>query len=224
MQLVTFLDDLRHAARLVGNAVVRHQAVLQPVAFLGVAEFFHEVLVVREVIEAVEGRDVVVALAEHALPAEGVVVQRTVDLVHPLLPRPGLGGAEQQARDLDVPDAVEPAETDAFLTVELVVAGVDHRADAPGHAPAVQYHPHLAGAVLQRRRLGQGVFLVVVQRRHILGTILVEFIRKTDELLQLLAGQDFLDFVIGHFESVIAVCKDSEKGIFLQIASSGIRC
>ena len=137
-------------------------------------------------------------LHQHALLAEGVVVERAVDLVHPLLLRPGLGRADQQARDLDVPDAVEPAETGAALAVALVVAGVDHRADAPDDALAVEDEPELVRAVLERRDRGQRPDLVAVQGGHVLGAVLVQLVRETDELHQFLAGLDFTDLVIGH--------------------------
>ena len=122
----------------------------------------------------------VVTLDQHALLAEGVVVERTMDLVHPLLLGPGLGGADQQAGHFDVLDAVEPAEAGALPAVELVVTGVDHPGDAADHPVAVERQPEFVAAVFERR------------------AVLVQFIRELDKLHQVLAGLHFTYLIAGH--------------------------
>ena len=142
--------------------------------------------------------DVLESFNQHALLAQRIVVQRSVDFRHSLLPGPVFRRAEQQARDLEVVDSVEPAEAGAFLSIQLVVARIDHAADPADDFLSVEDHPKFPGAVLQGRDFGQGMDLVAVKRRYILLAVPVQLVRETDESFEVSPGSDFDNLVIGH--------------------------
>ena len=192
MQVVALFHQLGHTPRLVGHAVVGDHLVLHPVAFFLEAEGGDKVVVVREIVQAVEGRNVLVALYQHTLLAERIVIQRAVDLGHPLLAGPLLGGADEEARNFDVVYAVEPAEAYALGAVTLVVAGIDNGADASYHFTPVQGEPHLTLAVQKTCTFGKRVYLIDMKCRDILGAVLVERIGEFDKAHQFRLGFDFL--------------------------------
>ena len=149
MQVVPLFQQTGHALHLFRRPLVGRHLVLQPVALLGIAQFADQVIVVWVVVQAVEGRNVFESLHQHALLTQGVVVQRPMDLRHPLLPGPVFRRPEQEPGDFQVVDGVEPSETGAFLSVQLIVPRIDHAADSSDYLLAVEDHPHLPGAVLQ---------------------------------------------------------------------------
>ena len=195
MKLVAFLHYLGHTAGLLGDSMVCNHLVLKPVAFLFEPQLLHEIVIIRIVVETVEGRDVLVSFDEHSLLAERVIIERAVNGIHPLLLRPGFGSIYKKPCNLYVLDSIKPAETNAFLAVTLVVARVYHRTDAPCHPDSVKHHPHLVGAVLEGSILGKISHLLRVQGRNILRAALVEAVRETHEADDIL-GIRYLDYPV----------------------------
>ena len=191
---------------LLGHVLVGCHLVLEPVALLLISHRRHEVVVVREIVQAVERRGVLEAFDQHALLSEGVVVKGTVDLIHALFLGPFLRGRKQELRHFEVINGVEPSESRPLLRVEFVVAGVHHRAN-PSHdfgfgrgfpSFAIDCEPHLVCAVRECRHGGEGLLLVSVKGRHILGAFPVQFVGEFDESFEVPAGGDFNDTVIWH--------------------------
>ena len=195
MEIVPLLQHSGNPCHLVRTPLIRNHLVLKPVAFLLIAEGSDEVIVIRIVVQAVERRDVLIALNEHSLLAQSVVIQRPVNLCHPVLLRPCLGRFQQEARHFDIIDSIEPAEPRPLLGIQLVISRIDHAADPSHDLLPVHRKPHLVSAIIQSRVLRQALDLVHMKRRNILGTIPVQFIRKLYELLQFLAGSDLYDSV-----------------------------
>ena len=115
LQFIPFHQPFGYVLHLVRNLLVGSHLVLEPVTFLGVAKGGHEVVVVGVIVVAVERRDVFVALNQHSLFAESVVVQRAMHLSHPVLACPLLCPVQKHPCHLDVIDCVEPSETGTLL-------------------------------------------------------------------------------------------------------------
>ena len=198
MEMVALGEHPGHAAHLLGNTFVGHHLVLEPVTLFLIPEGRHQVCVIREIVQAVERRDVVEAFYQHSLFAQGVVIERTVDFVHPLFLRPGFGGTQQQAGHLQVIDGVEPAETSPFLVVAFIVSRIHHAADPAHHFISPEGQPHLAGTIPQGRDLGERLDLVGVQGGDILRAVPVQAVRELHKAAQVLARGYFNDTICFH--------------------------
>ena len=185
MKIIPLLQHSRNPLHLLRHTVISHHLVLQPVAFLLISECSHEIIVIREIVETVERRNILKTLNKHTLFSQCIVIQRSVNLVHTVLPRPVLGSLQKKSGNFDVLYGIEPAEPDSLLGIALVVARIDHSANTSDHlGPAVEHHPHPALAVAQGGDLGQGVHLVRMEGRDILLIVLVQDIRELDETHQ----------------------------------------
>ena len=147
-------------------------SVLQPVAFLCIAKLFNELRIIGEIVEHIEHRDVLETFHKHALFAKGIVVQRSVYFSHSLTAGPVFSRRKKQPGHFNVLYCIEPAEAGPLFPVEFIVAGVDNAADPACYLSfRVIGQPEFAGAVLQRSGSCQGVHLVRVQCRDILGAV-----------------------------------------------------
>ena len=198
MQIVPLLEKSGDPRDLFLKRLVSSDLVLHPITFLLVAQSRDKVIVVRIVVQTVERRDVLVALNEHALLSKSVIVQRAMDLVHPVLLRPCLGSAEKKLRDLKVIDCVEPSETGSLLAIERVVTRVDHSADAADNGFPVHDHPHFPLAIGQGGNFGQRLDLVAVNSGDILRAVFVQLVRELDEFHQIPSAHNLNYFIIRH--------------------------
>ena len=121
-----------------------------------------------------------------------------MDFGHAFGPCPVLRRVEQQFRHPEVVNGVEPSEPGPFLRIEIVVAGVDHPANASHDLFPVQDHPHLALAVSERRHIRQRLHLVRMQGRDILRTVPVKIVRKLYEFPDVPLSGNFYNLVIRH--------------------------
>ena len=182
MEMVSFHQHPRNPADLLRGSLVGNDFILYPVALLGISETLHVVVVIGVVIERVEDGNVLESFDEHALFAEGVVVEGTMDLGHTLTPRPFLSRPEEQTGDLKVFDGIEPSETGPLLSIKLIIAGIDHPAyPADNLSVLILCEPEFPGTVGERSRLGKGVHLILPEGGNVLGTVPVEPFREPDE-------------------------------------------
>ena len=188
--------------------MIGHHLVLKPVAFLLISERRHEIIVIREIVETVERRNILEALNKHALLAQCIVIQRTVNLVHPVLPGPVLGSLQQKPRNLDVLYGVEPSETAALLVISLVITRIDHRTDASDNLPSISDKPKLVRTVIKCRVFGQAHHLVRVKGRDILFIVLVKLIWELYECFEILPRRYLGYNILRHkpsFSTILAI-------------------
>ena len=120
-------------------------------------------------------------------------------LGHAILAGPGFSRSEQKTGDVNVIDRVKPSETRSFLVIQFIVTRIYHSAYAPHDFLSVECQPQLVLAIIQRRIFRQTEHLIRMKSRNILLTILVQFVRKLDELLQHSSPDDFNYCIIRHF-------------------------
>ena len=198
VQVVPLLQKSRDPRDLLLKRLVRGDLVLHPVAFLHIAKGCDEVIVVRIVVQTVERRDVLVALDQHALFPKGVVVQRSMDLVHSVLLGPRLGGAEKKFGHLEVIDRVKPSEAGSLLVIERVITRVNHSANTSDNSLAIHDHPHFSLAIRKGGDFGQRFDLVAVKSGNILRTVFVQLVRELDEFHQIPSAHNLNYFIIRH--------------------------
>ena len=195
---VAFQQALPHPYEFLRHLFRHTHLVLQPVTFLYVAQSCKEVIVVGIVVEAIEGRDILKALHKHTLLAQGVVVKRSVDLVHTPFRSPFFGPAYEQRGHFEVIHHVKPAETGPAGAVDFVVARVYHCADSAHDPFPVEGQPHSPFAVTEGAAGSKRLPLVRIQRRDILGAVPVEIQREADEAPEIAPVLYFFQFVSAH--------------------------
>ena len=152
---ISFLEPLCNRRHLRRDTLVGLHLVLQPVAFLYIAERGDKVIVIRIIIDAVERSQILEAFHKHSLLSEGIVIERSVYLIHSLSLRPFFRSAEQQPCDLDVVDCIKPSEAGPLCPVPLIVPRVDHAAYPSHHFLPVHRKPHHPSAIFQGSHLCQ---------------------------------------------------------------------
>ena len=141
MEIVPLLQHAGNSRHLLLHALTRIHLVLKPVALLLITQCRYQVIIICEVVKAIERRDILKSLYQHSLLSQCVVIQRAMHLIHTVFPGPILGSPDKKSCDLDVIDGIEPAEAGSFLAIQLIITRIDHGADTPDHFAAVKHHP-----------------------------------------------------------------------------------
>ena len=82
MKIVSGFKHIGYPVHLLGRLLRGCHLVLDPVAFLLESQLFYKILVVREVVDAVERRNILESFDKHSLLSERIVVEGAVDFSH----------------------------------------------------------------------------------------------------------------------------------------------
>ena len=182
---------LEHHRELLGQ----FDDALRPVGVLAEAHFFKQFAVVREIVDAGGRGKVLKPFDQQTFLVHIRKAQRTFQLGHFLRLAPFGHLADERAEQCFVFDEIQPAETNNLLVPVCVGVIINNSRDsAYDFAGFVASQPIHCVTELECGILaGKDTELVRVQRRHPVGSILVEAFRKENEFFQLLPRTNFFD-------------------------------
>ena len=195
VQAIALLDQLRELEHR-RTLLLDQRDALRPVDVLVEAQLLQERVVVRVIVEAGEGTEVLVAFDEQALLVHVGKAPRALHAGAATGAAPLRHGVQQDLQHLAVLDEVQPAEADVLLFPDLVGGAVDDGRHAAGQLAVLVGQVALGLAVVVGAVLFliEGVKFVTAKRGDPVLAALVQLFREIHEAAQVAPGFDNFQF------------------------------